>query len=212
MPILVAALVVVVPAAGLAANHYVPGTGPWVAIAAAMALVTQMWPARTHVDAWDKGASGEVEIGLALQGLGPEFVVLHDRKIPGSRANIDHLVVGPCGIFVVETKNVTGRVTVERGELRVSGRRRAYAEQAWKEAGAVQAVAATQCAALGLDVTPLLCFTTRAELPWRRASIEDVPILYPKGVVATIRERPARLAPSQVAELAQHLERELRAA
>lgn len=30
--------------------------------------------------------------------------VLHDRRVPRSRANIDHLVVGPAGVFVVDAK------------------------------------------------------------------------------------------------------------
>jgi Nuclease-related domain len=36
--------------------------------------------------------------------------VLHDRRIPGSRANIDHIVVAPCGVFVIDAKNYKGRV------------------------------------------------------------------------------------------------------
>src|SRR6266571_1114104 len=36
--------------------------------------------------------------------------VLHDRRIPGSRANIDHIVVAPWGVFVIDAKNYKGRV------------------------------------------------------------------------------------------------------
>ena len=43
-----------------------------------------------------------------LRGEG--FAVLHDRRIPGTRANIDHIVVSPAGVFVVDTKNWSGRV------------------------------------------------------------------------------------------------------
>ena len=38
------------------------------------------------------------------------FAVLHDRRIPGTRANIDHIVVSPAGVFVIDTKNWSGRV------------------------------------------------------------------------------------------------------
>jgi len=34
----------------------------------------------------------------------PEVVVLHDRAIPGSRANIDHIGIGPTGVWVIDTK------------------------------------------------------------------------------------------------------------
>jgi hypothetical protein len=36
--------------------------------------------------------------------------VLHDRRIPGSRGNIDHIVVAPWGVFVIDAKNYEGRV------------------------------------------------------------------------------------------------------
>jgi len=36
--------------------------------------------------------------------------VLHDRRIPGARANVDHIVVAPWGVFVIDAKNYKGRV------------------------------------------------------------------------------------------------------
>ena len=62
-------------------------------------------------NAWAYGANGEQALGKLLdplreQGMG----VLHDRRIPGSRANIDHLVVAPSGVFVIDAKNYKGRV------------------------------------------------------------------------------------------------------
>ncbi|WP_246456547.1 NERD domain-containing protein [Nocardioides mesophilus] len=50
--------------------------------------------------------------------------VLHDRLMPGG-GNIDHLVVGPGGVVVVDSKNWSGAVTIERGTLRVGGHSRA---------------------------------------------------------------------------------------
>jgi hypothetical protein len=61
--------------------------------------------------AWGDGSSGEAALGKQLDRLREEgMAVLHDRRIPGSRANIDHLVVAPWGVFVVDAKNYTGRV------------------------------------------------------------------------------------------------------
>lgn len=49
--------------------------------------------------AWDTGASGEERLGSRLNDLQSETCrVLHDRRIPGSRANIDHLAVTPTGV------------------------------------------------------------------------------------------------------------------
>jgi hypothetical protein len=67
--------------------------------------------------AWAYGANGERALGKLLDPLRDEgLAVLHDRRIPRSKANIDHLVVAPWGVFVVDAKNYKGRVeTRNRG-------------------------------------------------------------------------------------------------
>lgn len=42
--------------------------------------------------------------------------------MPGSRANINHVVIGPTGVFTVKTKNYSSDVIVRRGEVRHAGR------------------------------------------------------------------------------------------
>jgi hypothetical protein len=37
-------------------------------------------------------------------------VVFHDLAVPGSPANVDHLVIGPTGVFVIDSKRWRGRV------------------------------------------------------------------------------------------------------
>ncbi len=60
--------------------------------------------------AWATGAEGEERVGARLDRLVSESVrVLHDRRIPGSRANIDHLVVAPSGVHVIDSKKYQGR-------------------------------------------------------------------------------------------------------
>jgi hypothetical protein len=60
---------------------------------------------------WKRGAAGERALGAALEKLRDEgFGVLHDRQVPGTRTNIDHIVVGPAGIFVIDAKRYTGLV------------------------------------------------------------------------------------------------------
>ena len=43
---------------------------------------------------------------------GRQWVVLHDLALPGSRANVDHLVIGPTGVWVVDTKAYRARLDV----------------------------------------------------------------------------------------------------
>ena len=68
--------------------------------------------------AWATGAVGEVVLGRRLDAIErPDVRVLHDRRIPGSRANIDHIVVCPSGVYVIDAK----RYENQRPSLRVEG-------------------------------------------------------------------------------------------
>jgi hypothetical protein len=75
---------------------------------------------------WRRGAEGEVRTAerLARRLEGRGVVVLQDRRIPGSRANIDHLAIGPAGIMVIDSKNYEGKVVVRGGKLFVNGHNR----------------------------------------------------------------------------------------
>lgn len=44
----------------------------------------------------------------------PEVIVLHDRRIPHSRANIDHIAVAPSGVFVIDAKRYKGKIEIRR--------------------------------------------------------------------------------------------------
>jgi len=67
--------------------------------------------------AWQTGARGEVVLGGRLDSLRERGIhVLHDRRIPGTTANIDHIVVGPRGVFVIDAKKYSGSPS-----LRVEG-------------------------------------------------------------------------------------------
>lgn len=66
-----------------------------------------------HQQAWKQGAVGERAVAKRLAKLEPRGVVaLHDRRVPGSRANIDHIAVGPAGVFVIDAKRWSGKVEV----------------------------------------------------------------------------------------------------
>jgi len=67
--------------------------------------------------AWATGARGEELLGKRLDGLAGDGVrVLHDRRIPRTKANIDHIAVSAGGVFVIDAKRYKGRP-----QLRVEG-------------------------------------------------------------------------------------------
>jgi Nuclease-related domain len=60
---------------------------------------------------WQRGAAGERRTARLLDRLTRDgFVVFHDLAVPGSPANVDHLVIGPTGLFVIDSKQWTGSV------------------------------------------------------------------------------------------------------
>lgn len=68
--------------------------------------------------AWAQGASGEQSVGESLRQVAGEDVrVLNDRRIPRSRANMDHIAISRLGVFVIDAK----RYRNQRPTLRVEG-------------------------------------------------------------------------------------------
>jgi len=64
-----------------------------------------------QVMAWRLGAEGERRTARLLERLTRDgFVVFHDLAVPGSPANVDHLVIGPSGVFVIDSKQWSGSV------------------------------------------------------------------------------------------------------
>ena len=60
---------------------------------------------------WQRGAHGERRTARLLDRLVRDgYVVFHDLAVPGSPANVDHLVIGPSGVFVIDSKQWTGSV------------------------------------------------------------------------------------------------------
>jgi hypothetical protein len=105
-----------VVAAGLVAQILAAQAGlPWAALVGLAAAALVGWRLRfrpsEQVMAWRRGAAGERRTARLLERLtGEGYVVFHDLAVPGSAANVDHLVIGPTGVFVIDSKQWTGSV------------------------------------------------------------------------------------------------------
>lgn len=143
--------------------------------------------------------------------------VLHDVRVPGTRGRIDHLVVAPSGIWVINARNDSGKVECHSsgGRLKtdpglfIAGRNRTRLVRAMRR----RTDAVTRSLApIGLSKVPIhrcLCFTNA---DWRffsrPFSIEGVWIGWPRALATAVRVSRV-LDPPSVATLAQHLDAQL---
>jgi hypothetical protein len=71
--------------------------------------------------AWRKGVVGEAIVGATLAELPDDFVVVND--ISTRHGNIDHVVIGPTGVYLIDAKNWRGTVRSNGdGELELNGK------------------------------------------------------------------------------------------
>lgn len=145
-----------------------------------------------HERAFDRGAGGERAVGARLDEAladGPA-VVLHDRRMPRGHGNIDHLVVAPAGVFVVDAKDIGGKVRVSaplfgKPKLLVDGRDRTkLIEGLERQLDAVRGAIASAHGEVA--VRGVLCFT-RADLPMLGTQrIRGHELLYRKALVKRV--------------------------
>jgi hypothetical protein len=96
-------------------------------------------PLSARARPWFKGALGEIAVGSILSRLGPEWTVLHAVPVGSGTSDIDHVVIGPGGVFTLNTKN-HARQTVWVGEraLLVAGQKKHHLSHARHEAARAQ--------------------------------------------------------------------------
>jgi hypothetical protein len=118
------------------------------------------------ITAWGIGARGEELLGDALAAV-PGLHVLHDRRVRGRNGNIDHIVVAPAGVFVVDAKHYEGLIEIRnrgwffRPDWRLTVGRRDRSKLARDMAWQIEAVTSVLRDG-GIDplppITPVLCF------------------------------------------------------
>lgn len=91
-------------------------------------------PLHDHARTWFKGAVGERDVARALESLGSEYTVLHAVPVGKGSTDIDHVVIGPTGVFSINTKNHSGQsVWVGGRTLTVNGQRTPHVHRAVAE-------------------------------------------------------------------------------
>ena len=171
--------------------------GGLAAIAAGWALRFRPSP---DAVAWRRGAAGERRTARLLGPLERHgWAVLHDLAVPGSRANLDHLVIGPGGVFVIDSKQYRGRLQLDPSGRLWHGR--------YPLAPTLRAVSfeADQAAQVlpdpGVAVVPIVA-VHGAQVPWGKVVMDGVPVVPARRLPSMLRQLPAVLGPERVADLA----------
>jgi hypothetical protein len=150
--------------------------------------------------AWRRGAAGERRTARLLGQLEQQgWVVLHDLAVPGSPANLDHLVIGPGGVFVIDSKQYRGRLQLDpTGRLRHG---RSPLAPALRAVGFEADQAAQVLPDPGVAVVPIVA-VHGAQVPWGKVVVEGVPVVAARRLPRLLRQLPAVLGPERVAGLA----------
>lgn len=134
------------------------GIGALLLVAALSAVAYFLYRGERRMESFFKGARGEERVAGILKSL-PEAYHLFNDFVAGG-CHVDHVVVGPAGVFAIETKFWNGKVTLEEGHILVDGHLpdRSPLAQVLKEARLVKGELA-KSGWTGV-VTPVLAFAS----------------------------------------------------
>lgn len=148
--------------------------------------------------AWELGAVGEERVAARLQVAADAGVLaLHDRRIPGRRANIDHIGIGPAGVYVIDAKRYKdaeisvrrsgGLFSPRREELLVRGRVKTHLVTGLEPQVAAVRAALESGGLTDVPVTPVLCFIDGLfPILERKLRVASTVIVGPRGLTRLV--------------------------
>lgn len=163
-------------------------------------LVTWLLRRESEWDSWRTGLVGERRVGAELDRLSAQgWSALHSILLRNS-VDIDHLLIGPGGVFSINTKHYPNRnVWVGNDSVTVDhGPPHPYTRRVRAEARRVQRVL-TEYSGGVVDVQPALVFVGVIELD-KAPTLDDVHV-WRQREVASVGSLNGKLTPEQVNSL-----------
>lgn len=180
-----------------------PMTAATLLVASLVWMIWSLVLGLRRVERFFKGARGEERVSEILKTLPDSYHVFNDFVACGK--HVDHVVVGPGGVFSVETKFWRGRVTVEEGRVLLDGQLpdRSPIAQACKEAALVK----TALAGAGWNgtVTPVLAFASDT-FAARRANVRGAVIMNACELRESFSSGRVDIPPTELARLVSLIE------
>jgi hypothetical protein len=157
---------------------------------------------KLHDDArsWYLGAIGEMKVGELLAGLGPAWFVRHAVPIGAGTKDVDHLVIGPSGVFSINTKHRAGAsIWVGDTALKVNNQASDYIRSAKRDSADV-ARRLTAKVGFPVVVTATLAFVNARSIKDSGvAATRGVCVVDAKRLAAWLRGRPRQLSDTELA-------------
>lgn len=120
-----------------------------------------------EAEGWYRGVLGERRVASILADLGPEWTVLHSVPVGAGTSDIDHVVVGPPGVFTINTKFSPGKdVWVAGRGMYVGGSRQAYTVNAIHEARRASTYL-SRASGLTVPVTGIVVFVDPGRMTYK---------------------------------------------
>jgi hypothetical protein len=150
---------------------------------------------------WYKGALGEMAVGRVLERLGPEWTVLHAVPVGTGSSDIDHVLIGPAGVFTLNTKNHAGQpIWVAGSTFMVAGKKQRHLYNAGYEA-ARAAKLLTRAANEAVKVTGVVVVVAPKSMTVRKEPSRVV-VVTDRQLLQWLNGRPSVLTPRQMAVIA----------
>jgi hypothetical protein len=154
-----------------------------------------------------RAAVGELLVGEMLDHLGPRWDVLHVVPIDGGAKDIDHLVIGPPGVFAVITENFPGQeIKVSADTLTVGGQQFEEIPTA-RHLGERAAYLLGSAAAKPVQVTPLLVIVNPTKLALREAP-EGVTVVGSRQLLHFLEKADRTLSGADIASISDVADRD----
>ena len=154
-----------------------------------------------------KGAKGEEWVAHELAFLGAEYAIFNGLRLSGGTQNFDHIIVGPAGVFVVETKNWKGSVEFHDGKLFAGGKEPSRPPLKQVKAAAAELISFFDESGCGdLPVHSVLCFLG-TRLPEEIMNVNGVVVCTGRRLVDVLQETFEEPIPESLRE---HVVQELK--
>lgn len=151
-------------------------------------------PLSTDSRPWYLGALGELQVAQRLAKLGPGWTVLHSVPVGERGSDIDHVLVGPAGVFTLNTKfHQDARIWVGSTRLLVNGQKTDHLRNSRYEA---QRVARKLTAVAGepIAVYPVVVLVGARSVTVRERPV-DVAVLRDTELVRWLARRAVTIEP-----------------